>query len=126
MLSLVRVPVPPLSTFDPPHTRTGAALHYVVSGVGTELVDGKAAARGPGSVSYQPRDPFYQWANPGSAPLIYLVFNINPKNTAPVVEIEDHAVGNTTTDPHPTWAIDPLDVVDAAISIKSMLDRGGL
>lgn len=128
MLSLVRVPVPPLSPFDPPHARTGAALHYVVSGVGTELVDGKAAARGPGSVSYQPRDLFYQWANPGPAPLIYLVFNINPKNISPVVEIEDPAVGNTTTDPHVTWAIGCVTLsmlLTLLISIKSMLDRRG-
>jgi hypothetical protein len=40
LLSLATVPVPPLSPYDPPHRRTGAALHYVVSGVGAELLDG--------------------------------------------------------------------------------------
>jgi mannose-6-phosphate isomerase-like protein (cupin superfamily) len=105
VLSLARVPVPPLSPYDPPHRRTGAALHYVVSGVGAELLDGKGAARGPGSVSYEPREVFYQWSNPGSKPLIYLVFNINPKDRPAVVEIEDRPADPLSTDPHITWAI---------------------
>jgi hypothetical protein len=45
--------------YDPPHWRTGAALHYVVSGVGAELIEGKAAVRNPGSVSYEPGEVFY-------------------------------------------------------------------
>jgi mannose-6-phosphate isomerase-like protein (cupin superfamily) len=105
LLSLARVPVPPLSAYDPPHRRTGAALHYVVSGVGAELVDGKAAARGPGSVSYEPREVFYQWSNPGSKPLIYLVFNINPKDKPAVIEVEDRPADPFSTDSHITWAM---------------------
>jgi mannose-6-phosphate isomerase-like protein (cupin superfamily) len=105
VLSLARVPVPPLSPYDPPHRRTGAALHYVVSGVGAELLDGKAAARGPGSVSYEPREVFYQWSNPGLKSLIYLVFNINSKDKPAVVEIEDRPADPFSTDSHLTWAI---------------------
>jgi mannose-6-phosphate isomerase-like protein (cupin superfamily) len=107
LLSLARVPVPPLSPYDPPHRRTGAALHYVVSGVGAELLDGKAAARGPGSVSYEPREVSYQWSNPGSKPLIYLVFNINPKDRPAVVEseVEDRPADPFSTDSHITWAM---------------------
>ncbi len=105
LLSLAKVPVPPLSPYDPPHRRTGAALHYVVSGVGAELVDGKGSVRGPGSVSYEPREVFYQWSNPGSKPLIYLVFNINPNDQPPVIEVEDRPADPFSTDPHITWAM---------------------
>lgn len=104
-LSLARVPVPPLSPYDPPHRRTGAALHYVVSGVGAELLEGKAAVRGPGSVSYEPREVFYQWSNPSPKPLIYLVFNINAKDEPAVVEVEDRPADPFSTDSHLTWAI---------------------
>jgi mannose-6-phosphate isomerase-like protein (cupin superfamily) len=85
LLSLTRVPVPPQSPPDPLHRRSGAALHYVLSGVGAEFGEGSAAARGPGSVSYQPAGFLYQWSNPGLQPLIYLVFNVNPKGVDPVV-----------------------------------------
>jgi mannose-6-phosphate isomerase-like protein (cupin superfamily) len=105
LLSLARVPVPPQSSYDPPHRRTGAALHYVVSGVGAELLDGKAVVRGPGSVSYEPREVFYQWSNPGLKSLIYLVFNINSKDKPAVVEIEDRPADPFSTDSHLTWAI---------------------
>jgi mannose-6-phosphate isomerase-like protein (cupin superfamily) len=77
-LSLARVSVPPASPFDPLHQRSGAAVHYVVSGVGAELMEGQATAKGPGSFSYEPRGLVYQWGNPGSKALTYLVFNINP------------------------------------------------
>lgn len=105
LLSLTRVPVPPLSAYDPPHRRTSAALHYVVSGVGAELIDGKTAVRNPGSVSYEPQEVFYQWGNPGSKPLIYLVFNINPSDKQAVVEIEGQPADPIATDPHITRAI---------------------
>jgi hypothetical protein len=77
----------------------------VVSGVGAELIDGKAATRGPGSVSYEPRDVFYQWSNPGSKPLIYLVFNINPGDQPAVVEAEERPADPFSTDSHLTWAM---------------------
>jgi mannose-6-phosphate isomerase-like protein (cupin superfamily) len=105
LLSLTRVPVPPAAPYDPPHTRTGAAIHYVVSGVGAELVGGKVAARSSGSVSYQPKEVFYQWSNPGSNPLIYLVFNVNRKDKPAVVEVADQSVDPRSTDPHITWAM---------------------
>ena len=57
------------------------------------------------SDSYEPRGVVYQWSNPGPRPLVYLVFNVNPKNLPPVVEIEDRPTGPFSTDPHITWAI---------------------
>jgi mannose-6-phosphate isomerase-like protein (cupin superfamily) len=105
LLSLAKVPLPPQSPYDPLHQRSGAALHYILSGVGAEFTEGRATARGPGSVSYEPRGLVYQWSNPGSQPLVYLVFNVNPKNLPPVVEVEDHPEDPFSTDPHITWAI---------------------
>ena len=54
LLSLTRVPVPPQAIPDPLHRRTGAALHYILSGVGAESSDGRTMPHGPGSVSFEP------------------------------------------------------------------------
>jgi mannose-6-phosphate isomerase-like protein (cupin superfamily) len=105
LLSLAKVPLPPQSPYDALHQRSAAALHYILSGVGAEFTEGRATAKGPGSVSYEPRGLVYQWSNPGSKPLVYLVFNVNPKNLPPVVEVEDHPADPFSTDPHITWAI---------------------
>ena len=37
--------------------------------------------------------------------LIYLVFNINPQNLPPVVEVEENLADPFSVDPHITWAI---------------------
>lgn len=105
LLSLVRVPVPPQSTPDPLHRRTGAALHYVLSGTGAELADGRIVARGPGSVSYEPAGFSYQWSNPGLKPLIYLLFNINRKDAAPVIGLDQQPEDPFLRDRHLTVAI---------------------
>jgi mannose-6-phosphate isomerase-like protein (cupin superfamily) len=105
LLSLVQVPVPPQSLPDPLHRRTGAALHYIVSGVGAEFADGRALARGPGSVSYEPAGFTYQWSNPGLKPLIYLLFNVNPKGTDAVVGSDRQAADPFLRDPHLTVAM---------------------
>jgi mannose-6-phosphate isomerase-like protein (cupin superfamily) len=105
LLSLMRVPVPPQSSPDPLHRRTGAALHYVLSGVGAEFGDGRTMARGPGSVSYEPAGFSYQWANPSLKPLIYLLFNVSPKDLDPVIVEAEHPDDPFSRDPHLTWAI---------------------
>jgi mannose-6-phosphate isomerase-like protein (cupin superfamily) len=105
LLSLTRVPIPPQSPPDPLHRRTGAALHYVLSGVGAEFGEGNAAARGPGSISYQPVGFTYQWSNPDVQPLIYLV-NVNPKDIEPViVQGQQQPDDPFSRDPHLTLAI---------------------
>jgi mannose-6-phosphate isomerase-like protein (cupin superfamily) len=104
VFSLIRVKVPPQSPCDPMHRRSGAALHYVLSGTGAEFTENRAIARGPGSISYEPNSLLYQWSNPGSTPLVYLLLNVNPKSEPVVVgssESMDPFVGN----PHITWAI---------------------
>jgi mannose-6-phosphate isomerase-like protein (cupin superfamily) len=105
LLSLTRVPVPPQALPDPLHRRTGAALHYILSGVGAEFGDGRTMARGPGSVSFEPAGFTYQWSNPGLKPLVYLLFNVSPKDIEPVIVQDQRPDDPFARDPHLTWAI---------------------
>ena len=83
--NLTRVTFPPGMPSNPPHHRSGAALYYIVSGVGANTVNGKTADRGPGSLIYEPFGLVHQWGNPGSEPLTFLAFNINPEGVPAVV-----------------------------------------
>jgi hypothetical protein len=105
LLSLSRVAVPPRAPCDSLHQRSGAALHYILAGVGAEFAENQAIARGPGSVSFEPHGLVYQWSNPDSKPLVYLVFNINPKDEPPVIAVDDHPEDPFSVNPHITWAI---------------------
>ena len=84
-LNLTRVTFPPGMPSNRPHHRSGAALYYIVSGTGANTVNGKTAARGPGSLIYEPSGLVHQWGNPGSEPLTFLAFNINPEGVPAVV-----------------------------------------
>jgi quercetin dioxygenase-like cupin family protein len=84
-LNLTRVTFPAQMPSNPPHHRSGAALYYVVSGTGTNTVDGKTASRGPGSLIYEPYGLVHQWGNPGDEPLTFLTFNINPEGVPAVL-----------------------------------------
>ncbi|MDR3529504.1 MAG: cupin domain-containing protein [Rhodopila sp.] len=84
-LNLTRVTFPPKMPANPPHYRSGAALYYIVSGTGSNTVDGKTAARGTGSLIYEPYGLVHQWGNPSNEPLIFLAFNINPERVAAVL-----------------------------------------
>ncbi len=84
-LNLTRVTFPAQMPSNPPHHRSGAALYYIISGAGANTVDGKAEARGPGSLIYEPYALVHQWGNPGNEPLIFLAFNINPEGVAAVL-----------------------------------------
>ena len=84
-LNLTRVTFPAQMPSNPPHHRSGAALYYIVSGTGANTVDGKTAARGPGSLIYEPYGLVHQWGNPGNEPLTFLAFNINPEGMAAVL-----------------------------------------
>src|SRR5580692_3400942 len=53
-LNLTRVIFPAQMPSNPLHHRSGAALYYIISGAGANTVDGKTAARGPGSLIYEP------------------------------------------------------------------------
>jgi mannose-6-phosphate isomerase-like protein (cupin superfamily) len=82
--NLTRVTFPPGMPSDPPHHRSGAALYYILAGIGANTVDGKTAERRPGSL-YEPFGLVHQWGNPGSEPLTFLAFNINPEGVPAVV-----------------------------------------
>jgi quercetin dioxygenase-like cupin family protein len=84
-LNLTRVTFPPGMPSNRPHHRSGAALYYIVSGTGANTVDSKTAERGPGSLIYEPFGLVHQWGNPGSEPLTFLAFNINPDGVPAVV-----------------------------------------
>jgi quercetin dioxygenase-like cupin family protein len=84
-LNLTRVTFPAQMPSNPPHYRSGAALYYVISGTGANTVDGTTAERAPGSLIYEPYGLVHQWGNPGSEPLTFLAFNINPEGVAAVL-----------------------------------------
>ena len=84
-LNLTRVTFPAQMPSNPPHHRSGAALYFIVSGTGSNTVDGKTEAKGPGSLIYEPYALVHQWGNPGNEPLIFLAFNINPEGVAAVL-----------------------------------------
>jgi mannose-6-phosphate isomerase-like protein (cupin superfamily) len=84
-LNLTRVTFPVRMSSNLPHHRSGAALYFIISGIGANTVDGKTEARGPGSLIYEPYALVHQWGNPGNEPLIFLAFNINPEGVAAVL-----------------------------------------
>jgi mannose-6-phosphate isomerase-like protein (cupin superfamily) len=84
-LNLTRITFPAQMPSNPPHHRSGAALYFILSGTGANTIGGKTETRGPGSLIYEPYDLVHQWANPGSEPLIFLAFNINPEGVAAVL-----------------------------------------
>ena len=84
-LNLTRVTFPAAMPSNPPHHRSGAALYYIISGTGANTVGDVAAARRPGSLIYEPYGLVHQWGNPGSEPLTFLAFNINPEGVGAVL-----------------------------------------
>lgn len=84
-LNLTRVTFPAHMPSNPPHHRSGAALYYIISGTGANTVDGKTEMKEPGSLIYEPSGLVHQWGNPGSEPLTFLAFNINPEGVAAVL-----------------------------------------
>src|SRR3954470_8935195 len=84
-LNLTRVIFPAQMPSNPPHHRSGAALYFIISGTGANTVDGTTAERAPGSLIYEPYALVHQWGNPGSEPLTFLTFNINPESVAAVL-----------------------------------------
>jgi quercetin dioxygenase-like cupin family protein len=85
-LNLTRVTFPAGMPSNAPHHRSGAALYYVLSGTGANTIDGKVISRAPGAFIYEPFDLVHQWGNPGSEPLTFITFNINPEGVAAVLQ----------------------------------------
>jgi quercetin dioxygenase-like cupin family protein len=84
-LNLTRVTFPAQMPSNPPHHRSGAALYYIISGTGSNTVDGKTDAKGSGSFVYEPFGLVHQWGNLGNEPFTFLAFNTNPEGVAAVI-----------------------------------------
>jgi quercetin dioxygenase-like cupin family protein len=84
-LNLTRVTFPAHLATNPPHHRSGAALYYVLAGIGTNTIAGNTEPRAPGSFVYEPFGLVHQWGNDGDVPFVFLAFNINPDGVAAVV-----------------------------------------
>jgi hypothetical protein len=125
IVNLSRVPVPPRSPLDPLHQRSGAALHYILSGVGAEFTEVRATQRGPGSISYEPRGFVYHWSNPGILPLVYLVFNVSPSGLPPVLKVDDWPSDPDRNSAHVTAAMYCIALSLALILIVYVTSRPG-
>lgn len=93
VLSLALLTLPPAAPKTAPHSRTGAALYYVLSGTGQFTTDGKTEEKPPGSVIYEPSGLVHQWANPGTEPLQLIVGNIAPHGEPNIQVSTAQAVG---------------------------------
>jgi len=67
---------------NPPHHRSGSALHYILSGTGANTIDGKGEAREPGSLVYEPFGLVHQWGNACDAPLTFFGLQHHPECVA--------------------------------------------
>jgi quercetin dioxygenase-like cupin family protein len=85
-LNLTRVTFPAQTPSNPPHHRSGAALYYIISGMGTNTIEGNPETKGPGALIYEPFSLVHQWGNAGDAPFTFLAFNINPEGVAAVLQ----------------------------------------
>src|SRR6266478_1048612 len=59
-LNLTRVTFPPQMPSNPPHHRSGAALYYILAGMGANTVGGTITDKGPGSLIYEPSSVVHQ------------------------------------------------------------------
>ena len=84
-MNLTRITFPPQMPSNPPHHRSGAALYFIISGTGSNTVDGKTEAKGPDALIYEPFSLVHQWGNPSDEPFTFLAFNINPEGVAAVL-----------------------------------------
>jgi quercetin dioxygenase-like cupin family protein len=84
-LSLTRVTLAAGIPADPPHSRSGAALNYVLAGTGLFTAEGKTEGRTTGMPDFELNGLVYQWANPGDAPLVLLQANLRQEGMPGVV-----------------------------------------
>jgi quercetin dioxygenase-like cupin family protein len=85
-LNLTRVNFPAQMPSNPPHHRSGAALYYIISGTGTNTIEGNPETKGPGALIYEPFGLVHQWGNAGDVPFTFLGFNNNPEGVAAVLQ----------------------------------------
>jgi quercetin dioxygenase-like cupin family protein len=83
--SLVRLSFPPGMPPDPAHSRTGAALDYVLAGSGAVTADGKTEMGSEGMALFEGFGWVHSLANPGEAPLVLLQANLSREGDPAVV-----------------------------------------
>jgi len=82
--TLTRVSYPRMEP-NPPHYRSGAALYYVLSGIGTFFADGKQEIKKAGIAHFEPHGWVHQWANNAHEPLVLLQANISEEGAPAVI-----------------------------------------
>jgi quercetin dioxygenase-like cupin family protein len=83
--SLVRLIFPPGIPANPAHSRSGAALDYVLAGTGALTADGKTEAGSAGMALFEGFGWVHSLANPGETPLVLLQASINHEGEPAVV-----------------------------------------
>jgi len=83
--SLARLVFPPGMQADPAHSRSGAALDYVLAGTGAVTADGKTEAGSAGSALFEGFGWVHSLANPGEMPLVLLQANISREGEPAIV-----------------------------------------
>lgn len=89
--TLTRVTFPPRQPINPPHRRSGAAMYYLLSGLGMFTTGGKTEPKPAGTIHYEPYDLVHQWANPGDESLVMLQANISQEGVPAVIFVPDAA-----------------------------------
>jgi quercetin dioxygenase-like cupin family protein len=82
--TLTRVSYPRM-TPNVPHYRSGAALYYILSGLGIFIADGKTKPKPTGTAHFERHGWLHQWANDSDAPLVLLQANISEEGAPAVV-----------------------------------------
>jgi mannose-6-phosphate isomerase-like protein (cupin superfamily) len=83
--SLSRVSMPPGTPAEPSHHRSGAAVDFILAGVGAVTADGKSEPRQRGEAQFEPAGSAQRWENPGDVPLVLLQAAVSPEGEPAVV-----------------------------------------
>jgi quercetin dioxygenase-like cupin family protein len=86
--TLTRVTFPPRMPSNAPHYRSGGALYYVLSGVGTMTIAEKTETKVAGTPLFEPYGMVHRWANHGDNPLVLLQANISPEGVPAVMLVK--------------------------------------
>jgi quercetin dioxygenase-like cupin family protein len=83
--TLARLTFPPGMPPDPPHSRSGAALDYILAGSGAVTANGKTDAGSAGMALFEGFGWVHSLANPGETPFVLLQANISREGEPAVV-----------------------------------------
>jgi quercetin dioxygenase-like cupin family protein len=86
--TLTRVSYPPRMAPNLPHSRSGAALYYILSGSGSFIADGKTEVKPMGTPHFERSGWVHQWGNDQDMPLVLLQANISPEGVPAVIMVQ--------------------------------------